>query len=45
MWLVGLCGALCGARPSITRRGQLADALTGFLDDDGEDLSATAAIS
>jgi len=29
----------------VTRRGQLADALTGFLDDDGEDLSATAAIS
>ena len=29
----------------ITRRGQLANALTGFLDDGGEDLSATAAIS
>jgi DNA-binding CsgD family transcriptional regulator len=29
----------------ITRRGQLANALTGFLDDDVEDLSATAAIS
>jgi DNA-binding CsgD family transcriptional regulator len=29
----------------VTRRGQLADALTGFLDDDGEDLSATATIS
>jgi len=29
----------------ITRRGQLANALTGFLDHDGEDLSATAAIS
>ena len=29
----------------ITRRGQLASALTGFLDDDVEDLSATAAIS
>jgi DNA-binding CsgD family transcriptional regulator len=29
----------------ITRRGQLANALTGFLDNDGEDLSATAAIS
>ena len=25
----------------ITRRGQVANALTGFLDDDGEDLSAT----
>ncbi len=29
----------------ITRRGQLADALTGFLADDVEDLSATATIS
>jgi len=29
----------------ITRRGQLATALTGFLDDHVEDLSATAAIS
>ena len=29
----------------ITRRGQLANALTGFFDDGGEDLSATAAIS
>jgi DNA-binding CsgD family transcriptional regulator len=29
----------------ITRRGQLANALTGFLDDGVEDLSATAAIS
>jgi hypothetical protein len=29
----------------ITRRSQLANALTAFLDDDGEDLSATAALS
>jgi DNA-binding CsgD family transcriptional regulator len=29
----------------VTRRGQLADALTGLLGDGGEDLSATAAIS
>jgi hypothetical protein len=29
----------------VTRRGQLADALTGFLDDDGEDLSAMPTIS
>jgi DNA-binding CsgD family transcriptional regulator len=29
----------------ITRRGQLANALTGFLANDGEELSATAAIS
>jgi DNA-binding CsgD family transcriptional regulator len=29
----------------ITRRGQLATALTGFLDDDREDLSATVTIS
>jgi DNA-binding NarL/FixJ family response regulator len=29
----------------ITRRGQLANALTDLFDDDGEDLSATAAIS
>ena len=29
----------------ITRRGQLANALTDLFDDGGEDLSATAAIS
>jgi hypothetical protein len=32
-------------RLAIIHRGQLANALTGFLDDHGEDLSATAAIS
>jgi hypothetical protein len=35
------------ARPDasrIRRRGQLANPLTGFLDNDGEHLSATAAI-
>jgi hypothetical protein len=36
---------VCGKLDEITRRGQLANALTGFLDDHGEDLSATAAIS